>query len=205
MPWRGDAAAHPVFPRRRSNPLIDAFINAVRAVSRLCGVIAALLIAAAILVVCQMVVIRYFLGWSAIWQTDFVIFALVGATLIGSPYVLLLRGHVCVDLLPLWLGPRGRLGLALFSSAAALLFCVALGWTGWELFHEALTEGWRTQTVWSLPLWIPYLSLPVGIGLLCLQYVCDIVALLTGRAAPFAAPADELERAAGHRRPEASR
>ena len=146
-----------------------------------------------------MVVIRYFLGWSAIWQTDFVIFALVGATLIGSPYVLLLRGHVYVDLLPLWLGPRGRLALALFASAAALVFCALLGWEGWELFHEALTKGWRTQSVWALPLWIPYLALPVGVGLLCLQYVCDIVALITGREAPFATPATTEAAAAQHR------
>lgn len=150
--------------------------------------VAALLVGAAIVVVCQMVVIRYVLGASTIWQTDFVIFALVGATLVGSPYVLLVRGHVNVDLLPLWLGPRGRLTLALVASTAALAFCATLGWNGWQLFHEALVNGWTTQSVWRLPLWIPYLSLPVGIGLLCLQYVADIVALITGREIPFGPP-----------------
>jgi TRAP-type C4-dicarboxylate transport system permease small subunit len=36
-----------------------------------------------------------------------------------------------------------------------------------------------------LPLWIPYLSIPLGIGLLSLQYVADILALASGDAMPF--------------------
>jgi len=170
---------------------VDIFIRTVATLSRICGIAAATLVGAAILVVCQMVVMRYFLNASTVWQTEFVIFSLVGATLIGSPYVLLVRGHVNVDLLPLYLGPRGRLALALAASLGALTFCALLGWTGWLHFHEALTKGWRTETVWALPLWIPYLALPVGVGLLCLQYVADILALVTGRAAPFGIGPDD--------------
>jgi TRAP-type C4-dicarboxylate transport system permease small subunit len=34
-------------------------------------------------------------------------------------------------------------------------------------------------------MWIPLLSMPVGIGLLVLQYVAEIAALVTGREPPF--------------------
>lgn len=165
---------------------MDRFVDIVRALSRLCGLIAALLVISAILVVCEMVVMRYFLGQSTVWQTDYVTFSLVGATLIGSPYVLLLKGHVNVDLLPVYLGHRGRMVLALIACCGGLAFSFVLFWTGTELFHESVVGGWRTDTVWALPLWIPYLSLPIGIGLLVLQYVADIIALLTGRDMPFA-------------------
>jgi TRAP-type C4-dicarboxylate transport system permease small subunit len=165
---------------------MHAFVKFVAAVSQACGMFAAALIGSAILVVCQMVVMRYFLNASTVWQTEYVVFSLVAATFIGSPYVLLIRGHVNVDLLPHYLGQRGRHLLALLASAGGLLFCLVLTWTGYELFHEALVGGWTTDTVWQLPLWIPYLSLPIGIGLLALQYVADIIALLTGQAMPFA-------------------
>jgi TRAP-type C4-dicarboxylate transport system permease small subunit len=154
-------------------------------ISKVCGVIAALLVGSAILVVCQMVVMRYFLGASTIWQTEFVIYALVASTFIGSPYVLLIKGHVNVDLLPHYLGDRGKVVLAYIASFLGLLFCATLTWKGFELFYEALTEGWRTDTIWSLPLWIPYISIPLGIGILCLQYVADIIALTTGHHMPF--------------------
>jgi len=40
-----------------------------------------------------------------------------------------------------------------------------------------------------LPLWIPYLALPLGIGLLALQYLADIIELLTGEDPPGGDPA----------------
>ncbi|MCW8837004.1 MAG: TRAP transporter small permease [Rhodospirillales bacterium] len=165
---------------------MDTFILIVKKVSQLCGIIAATLVASAIVVVCQMVVMRYFLNASTVWQTEFVTFALVAATLIGSPYVLLLKGHVNVDLLPHYLNHRARVGLALFSCIGGLVFSVVIALAGYELFYESLVNGWRTETVWSLPLWIPYLAMPIGIGLLVLQYIADIIALLSGREMPFA-------------------
>lgn len=164
---------------------MDLFIRTVRALSQACGIVAALGLVAAVLVVCQMVVLRYFLNESTIWQTEFVTYALVGATFIGSPYVLLIKGHVNVDLLPLYLGQRARMVLALLASTASLTFCLLLAWSGWNHFHEAWTNGWHTETVWALPLWIPLLPLPLGIGLLALQYVADILCLVTGRDLPF--------------------
>lgn len=165
-----------------------SFTSIVAAVSKACGVFAALLVGAAILVVCQMVAMRYFLRASTVWQTEFVIYSLVASTFIGSPYVLLIKGHVNVDLLPHYLGRRGRYVLALIASVAGFAFCATLAWTGAEMFYEALAGGWTTDTVWALPLWIPYLSLPLGIGLLSLQYVADIIALASGREMPFAPP-----------------
>lgn len=135
------------------------------------------LLLAAVLVVCQMIVVRYVLNASTIWQTEFVIYSLMAATFLGSPYVLLHRGHVGVDLVPNLAGPRVRFCLELAGSLVSLAFCAVLAWAGWNYLHEALVGGWRTDTVWSLPLWIPLLPLPLGIGLLCLQYVSEIIKL----------------------------
>jgi len=159
---------------------MKGFSKFVGLVSDLCGIIAAVLVGAAILVVCQMVLIRYVLNESTIWQTEFVIFALVGSTFIGCPYVLKVKGHVKVELLPHYLGPKGRHYLALVANSLGLLFCLILTWKGYQFFHEALVNGWTTDSIWALPLWIPYLSIPVGIGLLCLQYVADILTLVRG-------------------------
>lgn len=156
------------------------FIVAVHLASKLFGMLAAGLIASAILVVCEMVVIRYFLKASATWQTDYATFSLVAATFLGSPYILSVKGHVNVDLLPNYLGARGRRILAIIASCGGLIFASILAWYGYVLFDEALVGGWRTDTIWELPLWIPYLALPLGIGLLALQYLADIAELLMG-------------------------
>ena len=161
---------------------MDLFIHFTKSISQLCGIIAATLIGMAIVVVCQMVVMRYGLNASTVWQTEFVIYSLVASTFIGSPYVLLVKGHVNVDLLPHYLGGQGRYILAIIANLLGLSFCSILTFVGFELFYEALVNDWTTDTIWKLPLWIPYISIPIGIGILSLQYVADILALLTGRA-----------------------
>jgi len=164
---------------------MDGFIRAVRYASRVTGVVAALLIALAVLVICDMVVERYGLNRTTIWQIDVVTYCIVAATFIGSPYVLLHRGHVNVDILPLWLPPRARFWLALFTMVLSIAFLIALWWLTTRFWYESYSENWKSNTVWRARLWIPYLSMPVGLGLLVLQYVVEIVALVTGRAPPF--------------------
>jgi TRAP-type C4-dicarboxylate transport system permease small subunit len=161
------------------------FIETVRRLSRLCGIVSVLLLLAAVLAVCHLVFVRYVLGQSAIWQHEFTTFALIASTFIGSPYVLMRRGHVNVDLLPHYLGQRGRMALALLSSGLALAFCLVVAWTSFAWWHEAWANNWHAETVWSPPLWLPWLSLPIGMSLLSLQYIADILALLAGRDMPF--------------------
>jgi TRAP-type C4-dicarboxylate transport system permease small subunit len=48
------------------------------------------------LVTCQQVFMRYVLNASTVWQTEFVTYSIVAATFLGSPYVLMRRGHVNV-------------------------------------------------------------------------------------------------------------
>ena len=153
--------------------------------SQLCGVVAAALIALAVVVVCEMVVVRYVLNQNTIWQSDFVTWSLVAATFIGSPYLLLTRGHVNVDVLPIYLGPRPRYWLALASILMALSFCVVMTVLTARFWLESWEQRWVSDTMWRARLWIPYSAMPVGLALLTLQYVADLYALVAGREPPF--------------------
>ena len=164
---------------------MNFFIESVRRLSIACGVVSVLLLIASVIVVCHLVFVRYGLGASAIWQHEFVTFSLIGATFLGSPYVLLTKGHVNVDLLPIYLGHRGRVALALLSSFLSLIFCVIIAWRGLLWWEEAWVGNWHGETVWAPPLWIPYIAMPLGMGLLSLQYVADMLSLVTGRDMPF--------------------
>src|SRR5690348_5106668 len=105
---------------------MDGFIRAVNMASRAAGVVAAALIALGVLIIIDIVVERYGLGRTTIWQLDVVTYSIVSATFIGSAYVLMTRGHVNVDVLPLYLGKQARFRLAIFTTLLALAFCVVL-------------------------------------------------------------------------------
>jgi TRAP-type C4-dicarboxylate transport system permease small subunit len=148
-------------------------------------VVAAALIALSVLVVCEMVFVRYVLNQNTIWQTDFVTWSLVAATFVGSPYLLLTRGHVNVDVLPLYLGARARWWLALASIVTSLAFCMTMAVLTAELWLQAWQQRWVSDTMWRARLWIPYSAMPIGMTLLSLQYVADLYCLLSGREPPF--------------------
>jgi TRAP-type C4-dicarboxylate transport system permease small subunit len=164
---------------------LDLFVRAVAAVSRFCGYIAAGLIALGVLVVCHMVFVRYVLNHNTIWQTDFVTYSLVAATFIGSPFVLMTRGHVNVDVLPLYAGPRFRFWLAVFASALTVLFVVGMTVLTYFFWRESWDNKWVSDTMWRARLWIPYACMPLGLGILSLQAIADFACLVTGRQLPF--------------------
>jgi TRAP-type C4-dicarboxylate transport system permease small subunit len=169
---------------------MDQFVRGVRALSQLSGIVAAALTAVAVVVVCQMVFVRYVLNETTIWQTDFVTFSLVAATFIGSPYVLMTKGHVNVDVLPLYAGARARWWLALVAILISLSFALVMAVLTAQFWHEAWENNWRSESMWRARLWIPYAAMPIGLGLLTLQYVVDLINLVTGREPPFGMASD---------------
>jgi TRAP-type C4-dicarboxylate transport system permease small subunit len=164
---------------------MDRFVRIVSRLSQLFGVAAAALIALGVLVVCHMVFVRYVLNHNTIWQTDFTTYCLVAATFIGSPYVLMTRGHVNVDVLPHYSGPRLRYWLAISAAVVTLGFTIALFVLTSLFWKEAWDNHWVSDTMWRARLWIPSLSMPIGLGLLVLQAVAGLIELLSGREPPF--------------------
>lgn len=161
------------------------FLRLVAAVSTVAGWASASMIVAAVAITCQMIWIRFVLNGSTVWQTEAVVYLVIAATLVGLPYVQRLRGHVNVDLIPLALPAGARRTLAIFTlSLSALIVGVMLVY-GYDYWHQAWSRGWRSDTIWGIKLWIPYLAIPVGFGLMLLQLIADLLAVIWRIEPPF--------------------
>lgn len=180
---------------RNAPPL---FVKVVHALSRTAGVLSAGLIVASVLITCQLIFVRFVLNASTIWQTEAVTYMMIAATMLGLPYVQLLRGHVNVDLLPLALPPVGARILGVVVAIATIAIALIMLFYGYELFHIAAERGWRSETVWGVKMWIPYLAIPVGFFLYALQLIADVIAPDPAVEEPLTAPrvdaAAEAER-----------
>ena len=175
----------------------NPFLKGVAALSTLAGWISAAMIVAAVGITCQMIFVRFVLNGSTTWQTEAVIYLVIAATLIGLPYVQRLRGHVNVDLIPLALSPRPRMVLCVITLSLSIATIAMMLWYGFEYWHFAYERNWKSDTVWGVRLWIPYLSIPVGLGLLLLQLIADLVAVLLRVDTPFGIETGEAVVAAG--------
>ena len=172
--------------------MIESYILAVGNVSRALGALATLLLALAMLGICQMIFVRYIMGEATIWQTDFVVYSATAAIFVGAPYVLLKKGHVGVDVIEHLVGDAARLRLRLAGCWLGLAFCAIMLVAGWINFQEAWANGWTAPTVWAPPLWIPYAAVPIGFAMLCLQYVAEILRLHTDASAAALVPDPEI-------------
>ncbi|MBO0902348.1 TRAP transporter small permease subunit [Jiella sonneratiae] len=162
------------------------YISAITAVSRAVGVLAGIMLLSAVLSVSHMVFVRYALGWSTVWQTEYTAYAIVAATFLGAPWVLTVKGHVNVDILQMAAARRLRAAMQILSALLSLFFVALLAYAGWLHFEEAWSGGWTSDTVWAVPLWMPLLPMPVGTVLLALQYVAEIMRLLLDGGEPVA-------------------
>jgi len=157
------------------HPAVRTYIHVMDTLSRLTAFVACALFIAGVLVICQMVFIRYALGMSTSWQTEFTVFSVTAAMLLGSPYVLMTGGHVAITILPDSLGGMAQKIMRLAASLVGLAFCAALAYGGWIYVWEAWEGGWTTGTVWNPILWPALSPMAIGATLLTLQYVAEIL------------------------------
>ena len=170
---------------------LPAWVAATRAVSRALGVLSAGLILLSIGVICQMVFVRAVLGQSSIWQTEFVTFAIIAATFLGAPYILLTRGHVAVDVVPVMIAPGARRALHLVAMTIALAFCGVFLWSAVPWWYDAFRSGQTSPSIWQPRVWIPYATVPIGLAVLCLEILAEIYLVARGRERPFGLSAED--------------
>ena len=159
-----------------------AFARAVDRLSTAFAVVAAACLAAAMLVVVWMVIWRAS-GQSTYWEIELATYLIVASVLIGSPYCLMTRGHIGVDLLAHILKPSRRFALERVLAVLGLAVCLYLAWEGLELTAHAFTTGETSGTSWNPPRWPFFALMPLGLGLTALQYVAE---LMRPRQAPAA-------------------
>jgi len=169
-------------------------ILAVEAMSKAGGVTAALLLITAMIVMCQMILMRYLFKAPTIWQTEVVVFSATAAIFIGAPYVLMKNGHVGVDVVELMLSSPNRRRLKCVGALLGLVFCVLMSIASAIYVHEAWEGGWTTATIAAIPLWIPATPMMLGFCLLSLQYVVEIAKLINPQLVTEQVPANAHAR-----------
>lgn len=149
------------------------FSSGVASLSKFCAVIGAFCLALAAIVIVWMVTYRT-LGHSTSWELELSIFLMVVSLFLASPYTLLTRGHVGVDLLAHYMSERYAQRLNMVADLLGLLVCIFLAFICFEFALEAYVKGDRTESVWAPPKWPLYAAMPVGFGLTALQYIALI-------------------------------
>ncbi|HUN45962.1 MAG TPA: TRAP transporter small permease [Stellaceae bacterium] len=122
------------------------------------------------------VVGRYFDPERAIsYAEEVIVYLVIWAIMIVSSQLVRRDGHVRPDLVLRLLPPRILRWVEIFNCLAAIAFCAALVWYGWQIVDTALLIDEHSSTDLQFPMWIYYLALPVGSALMVVRYAIRLV------------------------------
>ena len=135
------------------------------------------------------------LGWNIImrkvfhnastWAEEAIRYAIIWVTFVGSSQCAKSGKHVGIDILVEAL-PKGmrtaefrefagcRKYVYAFSSLLACGFCVFCAWYGWSLTDMVITNN-RVSAAMEMPMWILYISIPIGFGLTAIRFLIDAI------------------------------
>jgi len=122
---------------------------------------------------------RYFFAISTEWQDEVAVFLLVSATFASCAWVQARRGHIGIEAVAAYLGPRANRWRLTLADAMSSAFCSFFAWQAWRLFFEAWQSGQTTTSSWGPPLAIPYLAMSSGMSLLALQVLLQLFSRLS--------------------------
>ena len=150
------------------------FVGFTRAISLAALWVACAMLVAVILVLNHMIVIRL-LGEAIVWHLEMSIYLTIGAFFLATPYAVLSKGDVAIDLLSVMLPPRSAEWLRVAVLIVMLLTAAYLVWSGLGRTLEAMHSNLRSTSLWGPLLWPVYAAMPLGLALACLQMVAELL------------------------------
>ncbi|MFC3167793.1 TRAP transporter small permease [Paracoccus fontiphilus] len=148
-----------------------AALRTLDAISTLLFYLACLLVVAIVCMVTYDVFSRNLGLPTAIWAVNAVEYAMLHITCLSIPYLVLTRGHVCVEIVLTYLpgGLRRTWETVLHVLAAAI--CAFLCFESGKMFLQVLADGSYEVRSFDAPMWTLYISMPLGFGFGALQFL----------------------------------
>ena len=109
-------------------------------------------------------------GFSLTWAQELCIYMFVWMAKFGAAYGVRTGIHVGVDVLVNRLDPRYRYLLVLFALLCGALFTGVIGTLGGRFVWE-LSDTDQTSADLEWPMWVVYLCVPLGSGLMCFRFL----------------------------------
>ena len=176
------------------------------------------------------VVARYAFEANILWALELTVFLFAWLVLMGMSYGVKKHVHIGVDVVINAVSPGAKKVMSMIAIVASLAFSVMLLIGSWDYWYPFATErAWlETDDIpmpefmqfladWmnegeryeKMPRWIPYLALPLGVGLLTFRFLQLAWQIFTGEVDQIIASheaeelMEELEMEAPHALPDA--
>jgi C4-dicarboxylate transporter, DctQ subunit len=122
------------------------------------------------LLVFVQVVLRYVFNYSLSWSEEIARYLIVWFVFIGSSIAVREKAHATMDALVTYLPIKGKKIFSIIANLISIVFCVFLIWSGSGIVTSVIEFGSVTPST-GLPMFIPYLAIPVGASLMAIRFL----------------------------------
>jgi C4-dicarboxylate transporter DctQ subunit len=122
---------------------------------------------------------RYFAtALSSGWGDEVIVYLIVWGVMIAASQLVRLDGHVRPDLVLRLLPARAQRWFEAFNCIVAISFCGGLVWYGWQITTTSQMLDERSSTGLEFPMYLYYVSLVAGAGLMLARYCIRLMRYL---------------------------
>ena len=154
---------------------LSIYDRIVGILTRIAGVIAGALILAVCFMIVYEIISRGVFHSPTEWVTEISTYCIIIAGFLGMGVTWAGKKHIRVDILTMHLSPKTQCVLELFTSLFALYFSFLFVVEAWGMTMMSIEYNNTAPTTLSTPLWIPQISMPIGMGVLFLQITGTIL------------------------------
>lgn len=124
------------------------------------------------------VIQRYFLGTGFSWAEEYISYAMIWATFLGTSICVRQKAHVAMTLL--LDSVKSKTGRKIYQAVLSLVSILFCGWFLYLGIKQVifLKGTGQTSPAMCLPMYIPYLAIPIGFGLMVIRLMEELVGQL---------------------------
>ncbi|CAM5191236.1 TRAP transporter small permease protein OS=Castellaniella defragrans OX=75697 GN=HNR28_002223 PE=3 SV=1 [Castellaniella denitrificans] len=126
------------------------------------------------------VIARYVFNNSLYWSEETVLYALIMMSFLTCSMGVRYAAHICVEVLPLLVGPRLARGLQYLASILGLMFAGVLVYYGARLAINTLNMN-QLSPAMRIPVGYVYMVIPISGACMGLRYLWILACMITGK------------------------
>ena len=105
------------------------------------------------------------------WSIELSVYCVLIAGFLGMPVTYAAGKHIHVDILVGHFNTKTRCYVELFTTVVGMFFCMVFFTQAVEMVQLSFELNNTSPSTLRTPMWIPQMSLPIGMGLLALQFL----------------------------------
>lgn len=129
-----------------------------------------------VLTICYDAAMRYVFAAPTSWSHEVNTFLIVYLALLTAADAQRTDSHIRITFFTDRMHAAGQRVLAVIIALVGVVFCAIMAWRGGLTTYQAWEYGERVSSSFGTPLFLPYALLPLGFGLLGVQFLMGIFA-----------------------------